>query len=191
VSIAIDTIVNILATIASVSVAVATLGFWLGKKFTEIDYRFRLIDERFKAIEKEIRTLRDAIIQYNELLLSILESRGVVTKGEAVVLRGYLESLKPSATSKYYTKEVEKRLDELLAKEPGQLTLADIQELNRIGDLIWLEGYERNDEFLREYGMKLKVYATLVKVLFIYPKIAKFKEGLLGLKEEAKQEKKT
>jgi len=68
-SIAIDTIVNILATIASVSVAVAMLGFWLGKKFTEIDYRF-------KAIEKEIRTLRDAIIQYNELLLNILESRG-------------------------------------------------------------------------------------------------------------------
>jgi hypothetical protein len=191
VSIAIDTIVNILATITSMSVAVATLGFWLGKKFTEIDYRFKLIDERFKAIEKEIRTLRDAIIQYNELLLSILESRGAVTKSEVIVLRGYLESLKPSATSKYYTKEVEKKLDELLAKEPEQLTLADIQGLNRIGDLIWLEGYERNDEFLREYGMKLKVYATLVKVLFIYPKIAKFKEGLLSLKEEAKQEKKT
>jgi hypothetical protein len=183
-SLTIDTIVNILATIASVSVAVAMLGFWLGKKFTEIDYRFR-------SMEKEIRTLRDAIIQYNELLLSILESRGVVTRSEAAVLRGYLASLKPSASSKYYTKEVEKRLDELLAKDPEELTLADVQELNRIGDLIWLEGYERDDEFLREYGMKLKIYATLVKVLFIYPKIAKFKEGLLGLKEEAKQEKKT
>jgi hypothetical protein len=197
-SLTIDTIVNILATVASVSVAVAGLGFWLGKKFTEIDYRFKLVDERFKAInerfssiEKEIRTLRDAIIQYNELLLSILESRGVVTRSEAAVLRGYLASLKPSASSKYYTKEVEKRLDELLAKEPEQLTLADVQELNKIGDLIWLEGYERDDEFLREYGMKLKIYATLVKVLFIYPKIAKLKEGLLGLKEEVKQEKKT
>jgi hypothetical protein len=187
----IDTIVNILATVASVSVAVAGLGFWLGKKFTEIDYRFKLVDERFSSIEKEIRTLRDAIIQYNELLLSILESRGVVTRSEAAVLRGYLASLKPSASSKYYTKEVEKRLDELLAKEPEQLTLADVQELNKIGDLIWLEGYERDDEFLREYGMKLKIYATLVKVLFIYPKIAKLKEGLLGLKEEVKQEKKT
>jgi hypothetical protein len=190
-SLTIDTIVNILATIASVSVAVAGLGFWLGKKFTAIDYRFKLVDERFSSIEKEIRTLRDAIIQYNELLLSILESRGVVTRSEAAVLRGYLASLKPSASSKYYTKEVEKRLDELLAKEPEQLTLADVQELNRIGDLIWLEGYERDDEFLREYGMKLKIYATLVKVLFIYPKIAKLKEGLLGLKEEVKQEKKT
>jgi hypothetical protein len=188
-SLTIDTIVNILATVASVSVAVAGLGFWLGKKFTEIDYRFKLVDERFSSIEKEIRTLRDAIIQYNELLLSILESRGVVTRSEAAVLRGYLASLKPSASSKYYTKEVEKRLDELLAKEPEQLTLADVQELNKIGDLIWLEGYERDDEFLREYGMKLKIYATLIKVLFIYPKIAKFKEGLLGLKEEVKQEK--
>jgi hypothetical protein len=179
--ISIDTLVNILTTIASVSIAVAGLGFWLGKKFTGIDYRFR-------SIEKEIKTLRDAIIQYNELLLNILESKGIVTKSEATLLKAYLASLKPSAGSKYYTKEVEKRLDELLAKDPEELTLAEVQELNKIGDLIWLEGYERGDEFLREYGMKLKIYATLVKVLFIYPKIAKLKGGLIGLKE-TKQEK--
>jgi len=75
----------------------------------------------------------------------------------------------------------------LLAMITGLVALLSFFMLIFIG----LEGYERNDEFLREYGMKLKVYATLVKVLFIYPKIAKFKEGLLGLKEEAKQEKKT
>jgi len=85
--------------------------------------------------------------------------------------------LKPFAESKYYTKEVEKRLDKLLAKDSEELTLADVQELNRIGDLMWLEGYERNDEFLREYGIKLELYTTLVKVLFIYLKIAKLKEG--------------
>jgi len=59
------------------------------------------------------------------------------------------------------------------------LTLADVREPNEVGDLIWLEGYEKNDEFLREYEVKLKIYAILVKVLFIYPKLAKFKEGLL------------
>jgi len=59
------------------------------------------------------------------------------------------------------------------------LTLADVREPNEVGDLIWLEGYEKNDKFLRGYGVKLKIYATLVKVLFIYPKLAKFKEGLL------------
>jgi len=53
-SLTIDTIVNILATVASVSVAVAGLGFWLGKKFTEIDYRFKLVDERFKAINESL-----------------------------------------------------------------------------------------------------------------------------------------
>jgi hypothetical protein len=89
--------------------------------------------------------------------------------------KSQLAFLKPFAESKYYTKEVEKRLDKLLAKDSEELTLADVQELNRIGDLMWLEGYERNDEFLREYGIKL--YTTLVKVLFIYLKIAKLKEG--------------
>jgi hypothetical protein len=52
-----------------------------------------------------------------------------------------------------------------------------------------LEGYERNNELLMGYEMKLKLYTTLVKALFIYPKIAKLKEGSLGLKEEAKQKK--
>jgi hypothetical protein len=41
-----------------------------------------------------------------------------------------------------------------------------------------LEDYERNNEFLRGYEMELKLYTTLVKALFIYPKIAKLKEGV-------------
>jgi len=36
---------------------------------------------------------------------------------------------------------------------------------------------------LREYGMKLKVYATLVEVVFIYPKLRRIgEEGILGLR---------
>jgi hypothetical protein len=36
---------------------------------------------------------------------------------------------------------------------------------------------------LREYGMKLKVYVTLVKVVFVYPKLRKLREeGILGLR---------
>jgi hypothetical protein len=46
-----EVIVSIITTVLSVGVAVASLGYWLGKKFTEIDYRFRIIDERFKVID--------------------------------------------------------------------------------------------------------------------------------------------
>jgi len=77
----------------------------------------------------------------------------------------------------------------VIAKNPEELALTDAQELNKMNDMIWLEGYERNNEFLRGYEMELKLYTTLVKALFIYPKIAKLKEGSLGLKEEAKQKK--
>jgi len=38
---------------------------------------------------------------------------------------------------------------------------------------------------LREYGMKLKVYVTLVKVVFICPKLRKLREeGILGLRSQ-------
>jgi hypothetical protein len=77
----------------------------------------------------------------------------------------------------------------VIAKNPEELALTDAQELNKMNDMIWLEDYERNNEFLRGYEMELKLYTTLVKALFIYPKIAKLKEGPLGLKEEVKQKK--
>jgi hypothetical protein len=89
-----------------------------------------------------------------------------------------LSSLKPSPTSKYHTEEVAKRLDELLAKDPEELTLSDLSELERIADRKWREGYESNRGELREYGKKLKLYTTMVKVVFIYPKLRKLREVL-------------
>ena len=73
------------------------------------------------------------------------------------------------------------RLRELLAKDPDELTLAEVDELDEIGERMWLEGVETNRKDLREYGMKLKAYATLVKVVCIYPKLRRLQEGLPGL----------
>ncbi len=81
-------------------------------------------------------SLRDVFIQYNETLLSLLEARGALSKGEVLALKGILSPLRPHPTSKYYTEEVARRLDEPLAKDPKELTLSDLRELERIGDLI-------------------------------------------------------
>jgi DNA repair exonuclease SbcCD ATPase subunit len=218
-------IVTILSILIPVITSIATLAYWLGRKFALIEERFERIDERFEKIEERFEKIeerfgkiderfekinerfkemderferveerieklergfssfRDVFIQYNETLLSLLEARGVLSKGEVLALKGILSPLRPHPTSKYYTEEVARRLDELLAKDPEELTLSDIRELERIGDLIWLEGYESDRMDLREYGMKLKVYATLVKVVFIYPKLRRLREeGILGLR---------
>jgi len=204
-------VVTILSILIPVITSIATLAYWLGRKFALIEERFERIDERFEKIEERFgkiderfkemderferveerieklergfSSLRDVLTQYNETLLSLLEVRGVLSKGEVLALKGILSPLRPHPTSKYYTEEVARRLDELLAKDPEELTLSDIRELERIGDLIWLEGYESDRMDLREYGMKLKVYATLVKVVFIYPKLRRIgEEGILGLR---------
>lgn len=152
-------------------------------RFSKIDERLNMIDSRINEmnmrlmrVEGEIMRLRDVFLQYNEILLSVFEAKNILSKSEILALKGVLSSLKPNSASKYYTKDVAKRLDELLAKDPEELTLSDLEELRKIADLIWREGYESGREDLREYGMKLYLYTMLVKVVFIYPKLRKLRE---------------
>ena len=149
-------------------------------RFSKIDERLNMIDSRINEmnmrlmrVEGKIMRLRDVFLQYNEILLSVFEAKNILSKSEILALKGVLSSLKPYSASKYYTKDVAKRLDELLAKDPEELTLSDLEELRKIADLIWREGYESGREDLREYGMKLYLYTMLVKVVFIYPKLRK------------------
>lgn len=193
---------TVLSILIPVLTSIAYVAYRLGSKLAVIDERFKYMDERFKHIDErfrvveerlarveeelgkmrlEVRGLREAILQYNEMLLTLLESKGVFTKTEVSALRSLLATLLPRSSSKYYTREVEMRLRELLAKDPDELTLAEVDELDEIGERMWLEGVETNRKDLREYGMKLKAYATLVKVVCIYPKLRRLQEGLPGL----------
>jgi hypothetical protein len=201
---------TVLSILIPVLTSIAYVAYRLGSKLAVIDERFKYMDERFKHIDErfrvveerlvrieeelgkirlEVRGLREAILQYNEMLLTLLESKGVFTKTEVSALRSLLATLIPRPSSKYYTREVEMRLRELLAKDPDELTLAEVDELDEIGERMWLEGVETNRKDLREYGMKLKAYATLVKVVCIYPKLRRLQEGLPGLlkREERRQ----
>jgi hypothetical protein len=129
-------VVTILSILIPVITSIATLAYWLGRKFASIEERFERINERIEKLERGFSSFRDVFIQYNETLLSLLEARGVLSKGEVLALKGILSPLRPHPTSKYYTEEVARRLDELLAKDPEELTLSDLRELERIGDLI-------------------------------------------------------
>jgi hypothetical protein len=129
-------VVTTLSILIPVITSIATLAYWLGRKFASIEERFERINERIEKLERGFSSFRDVFIQYNEILLSLLEARGVLSKGEVLALKGILSPLRPHPTSKYYTEEVARRLDELLAKDPEELTLSDLRELERIGDLI-------------------------------------------------------
>jgi hypothetical protein len=140
---------EVLSITIPVLINIASLAYWLGAKFVSTKEKFSAIDERFEGLRGEVAGLRDAFAQYNEVLLSVLETKGMLSRSEVLALKGVLSSLKPSPASKYYTEEVAKRLDELLAKDPKELTSSDLSELKRIADCIWREGYESNRGKLR------------------------------------------
>jgi hypothetical protein len=64
-------------------------------------------------------------------------------------------------------------LKQLLDKDPNEYTMADIDEMNKIADLIEKEGRTSNREDLIDYSYKLRFYAMIAKVVYIYPKLRK------------------
>jgi len=162
-----------ITVIASVVTSTASLGYWLGKKFAIIDERFNRIDERFSRVDERINRLEKAFTQFSETLIMVLEYKGVFTSIEAASFRSLIKALLPSPSSKYYTREVYERLKQLLDKDPNEYTMADIDEMNKIADLIEKEGRASNREDLIDYSYKLRFYAMIAKVVYIYPKLRK------------------
>ena len=158
--------ITIASVVSSVIVSSASLGYWLGRKFA-------VIDSRFASIESRISNLEKAFMFFSESLLTLLQSRGVLTPSEASITRNYLRALLPVATSKYYTKEVYEKLKKLLDKNPDDLTLDETYELEDIAELMIKEGSETGNRRLIDYAYRLKFYAILVRAVCIFPKIAK------------------
>jgi len=61
--VSVELLLDLLATVGGLGGLATVIGIahWLGKKFTEIDYRFRLVDERFKAIDERFEDLKNYI----------------------------------------------------------------------------------------------------------------------------------
>jgi septal ring factor EnvC (AmiA/AmiB activator) len=209
----IDVLATVITVVASVSASTASLGYWLGKKFSyidakfsEINKRFELIDKRFELIDKRfeeidrrfqeidkrfqeidrrfelmekrfdelsqrIGRLENAFTQFSETLIMLLESKEIFTSGEALSLRKLVRAILPYSSSKYYTKEVYERLKQLLDKDAYEYTLDDIEQMYEIADLIEKEGIESKRKDLIEYSHKLRFFALVAKVIFVYPKI--------------------
>jgi len=110
------------------------------------------------------------IKQFIETLILMLESKGFYP-AEAVGIRNLVKALLPMPRSKYYIWEVYEKLKRLLDKNPNEDTMADIEEMNSMSDPVEKEGWETNRRDLLEYASKLRFYAMVAKVVFIYPKL--------------------
>ena len=154
----------IITVIVSVATSTASLAYWLGRKFAEVEVRFHSIEGRLTRLE-------NVFVQFSEVLITMLEMKNILTQTEAMTLRSLVKTILPIPRTKYYTWEVYERLKQLLDKDPNDYTMADIEEMNQIADLIEKEGTETNRKDLIDYAWKLRFYAMIAKVVFIYPKL--------------------
>ena len=166
-------VATIIAVVVSVATSTASLAYWLGKKFTEIEIRFNAIENRLEKLEERVGRLENVFVQFSEVLITMLEMKNLLTQTEAMTLRSLVRTILPIPKTKYYTWEVYERLKQLLDKDPNDYTMADIEEMNQIADLIEKEGTETNRKDLIDYAWKLRFYAMIAKVVFIYPKLIK------------------
>ena len=206
-------VITIIAVVVSVVTSVASLAYWLGRKFTEIELRLSSLDDRIKKnedrltsledrikriedrlaslenrvsrleerlarledkvnrLEERISRLENAFIQFSDILITTFESKNILTSTEALSLRSVVKALLPIPKTKYYTWEVYEKLKQLLDKDPNDYTMADIEQMNDIADLIEKEGMETNRRDLIEYAWKLRYYAMIARAVFIYPKL--------------------
>jgi hypothetical protein len=166
-------LLSTLSTLIPVLTAIASLAYWLGRKFAEINEEFKLIDRRFAEVDKRFKRLESAFIQFADTLLTVLGSKGILTDTEVFALKSAVRSMIPTPKSKYYTEEVRKKLLELLDKDPHDYTIGDTEELENIADLIEKEGFETERRDLMRYAWMLRYYAMVVRAVYIYPKLSK------------------
>ncbi len=110
-----------------------------------------------------LRSSINALVSFNELLLSIQTSKGYLTATEYGALSRMLSQAKPFAESKYYTKETEKKLLEILSKAPDEITWEDVFEMEKIRELLYKEAEATGDNYYAKYADMLRALMALMK----------------------------
>ncbi|MEZ0346412.1 MAG: hypothetical protein ABWK01_07665 [Infirmifilum sp.] len=150
----ISTNLSTVAVISTVVASSASLGYWLASKFKEVDARFGSIETRLDRLER-------GVYSYNELRSHI-----------------------PGSQSKYYTEEVRERLARLLEKDLNDYTMDDVWTLEEIADLMFEEYVVTRRRDLLDYQARLRLFAQVVRIMFVEPKIIK---GLSALRPGEKK----
>jgi hypothetical protein len=169
-----------------VVIAILVLIIYFERRLSSIDQRFNTlassIDRRFDVVERRLDVIEDrllSVINFNEALLSILLSRGMLLETEYKALALALPRVRTPGGSQYYTKEVEERLFSIidrLTNDPKTATWDDVLELERIYDIIWDEIDATRDRKRRRALVQLSV---TVKVMAIMTKAYLIGRGIM------------
>lgn len=156
-------ITSLLSQTPLVALTVVVLYLLLSHKIDMLRQEFRY---ELSTVRYEISTIKRSIsclVDFGDALITVLQSKGLLSNGEVHVLRTYLRTVTPTASSRYYTEEVRRRLLELLDKPLDEYTWEDVYELEKIAELMFREGCETGRDDLVSYSGKLRFFIAVLK----------------------------
>ncbi|MFB6490167.1 MAG: hypothetical protein TU35_002780 [Thermoproteus sp. AZ2] len=159
-----EVFIGLIGVIVTVVAYAASMAYWLGGKFKEIEYRFREVerrfeevDKRFNDIEEELRgiraELRRALEDFatttrnsQEFLVEILTYEGALRSEAASVIKGEVSRLFNALSARIRGNPLSREEIEEIKKyiEKDELTL---EEAYRFKELAWKLVEEYREEF--------------------------------------------
>ena len=147
-------ITSIISQVPFVVLTIVVLYLMLTRRIDRLEYRMERLEESISRGFKQL-------VNFNDVLITLLQGRELLTDSEVVILRTYPHDITPQVHTKYYTEEVRKRLLELLNKPLDEYTWDDIFELEN--DLMFKEGCKLNRDDLVDYSGKLRAFIAILK----------------------------
>jgi len=175
--VSVELLFTAIGTIGAVAASTASLAYWLGRKFAEIEKRFAEIDKRFEYVDKRFERIdkrfEEMDKKFEEVIKRIVELEGRFDElaqatrdqfeffAEFLGFRGVLEARDVDfvkgelARLARLTEEELRRIRELVEKE--ELTLGEADELRELAR-----------KFVKEHdnvpgAWKLLIYASVMR----------------------------
>lgn len=157
-----EILIGIAGTFTTIIISFASLAYWLGKKFTQIDERIKSLEERInntaKSLEEGINSIAKATKSQLEFFTEFLGFRKILETRDIAFVKSELSRLSTIQTKPInpLTKEEAQRMKELIEKE--KLTLQEADELREIArKLVDEYGHKISETW------KLLMYASIMR----------------------------
>ncbi|ADM27382.1 conserved hypothetical protein [Ignisphaera aggregans DSM 17230] len=142
-------LISSLASLVTVVISISSLGYWLGKKFGEINARFREIDMRFKEIDKRFQQIDERFREIDRRFEEVYRRFEIIDKRFEEIDRRFIEIDKRfMEIDKRFTElenRLSKRIDEAERRLSERIDRVELR-LRRLGD-----AFTSYQEFLMRY----------------------------------------
>jgi len=162
--------IGFVGIIITIITSVASLAYWLGRKFANIDAKFRSIDRRIEGIERALRGLAFASSEGHKAIIDFLALKGLIERREAEYLSKRVESEFRLHAPNPLTEEELKFLKEFISRAARNVDEVTIEEAERAYEL----GLRMFTEDFDVKGFLAAIAATYVRGYLVSKEV---KEG--------------